>query len=71
MNKELIDFIQELENRYTEEYNLIRAKAYNVRIEENYAIHLRDEFNKNDGKFETLKEIQRKILELVDKNEEE
>ena len=71
MEKELIDYIEELEIKCTEEYNMIRAKAYNVRIEDNYAIQLRDEFNKNDGKYEIVAQIKRKILDLLEKGAEE
>lgn len=71
MEKELIDYIEELEINCTEEYNMIRAKAYNVRIEENYAIQLRDEFNKNAGKYEIVAQIKRKILDLLEKGAED
>lgn len=71
MGKELINYIEELEVKCTEEYNIIRAKAYNVRIEDNYAIQLRDEFNKNAGKYEIVAQIKRKILDLLKKGEEE
>ena len=71
MNKELIDFIEDLEIKCTEERNTIKARAYNVRIEENYAIQLRDEFNKNAGKFEIVAQIKRKILDLLEKGKEE
>ena len=67
MEKELIDYIEKLEINCTEEYNMIRAKAYNVRIEDNYAIQLRDEFNKNAGKYEIVAQIKRKILDLLEK----
>lgn len=67
MEKELIDYIEKLEINCTEEYNMIRAKAYNVRIEDNYAIQLRDEFNKNAGKYEIVAQIKRKILDLLKK----
>lgn len=67
MREELIDYIEELEKNCTEEYNMIRAKAYNVRIEDNYAIQLRDEFNKNAGKYEIVAQIKRKILDLLEK----
>lgn len=71
MEKELIDYIEKLEINCTEEYNMIRAKAYNVRIEDNYAIQLRDEFNKNAGKYEIVAQIKRKILDLSEKGAEE
>ena len=71
MEKELIDYIEKLEINCTEEYNMIRAKAYNVRIEDNYAIQLRDEFNKNAGKYEIVAQIKRKILDLLEKGAEE
>lgn len=67
MEKELIDYIEELEIKCNEEYNMIRAKAYNIRIEDNYAIQLRDEFNKNAGKYEIVAQIKRKILDLLEK----
>lgn len=71
MEKELINYIEELEVKCNEEYNIIKAKAYNVRIEDNYAIQLRDEFNKNAGKYEIVAQIKRKILELLEKEVEE
>ena len=71
MEKELIDYIEELEIKCTEEYNTIKANAYNVRIESNYAIELRDEFNKNAGKYEIVAQIKRKILDLLEKGAEE
>ena len=71
MKKELIDYIKELEIKCNEEYNIIKANAYNVRIEDNYAIELRDEFNKNAGKYEILAQIKRKILDLLEKGAEE
>ena len=71
MEKELIDYIEKLEINCTEEYNIIRAKAYNVRIEDSYAIQLRDEFNKNAGKYEIVAQIKRKILDLSEKGAEE
>lgn len=54
MEKEIIDYIEELSIKCTEEYNEIRSRAYNVKIEDNYAIALRDEFNKNAGKYEIV-----------------
>ena len=71
MKKELIDYIKELEVKCNEEYNIIKAKAYNVRIEDNYAIQLRDEFNKNAGKYEIVAKIKMKILDLLEKGAEE
>ena len=71
MEKELIDYIKELEVKCNEEYNIIKAKAYNVRIEDNYAIQLRDEFNKNSGKYEIVAQIKMKILDLLEKGAEE
>lgn len=71
MERELIEYIEELETKCTEEYNTIKANAYNVRIDDNYAIELRDEFNKNDGKFEILALIKVKILDLLKKRGEE
>lgn len=71
MEKELINYIEELEVKCNEEYNIIKAKAYNVRIEDNYAIQLRDEFNKNAGKYEIVAQIKRKILDLLEKEVEE
>lgn len=71
MEKELIDYIEKLEINCTEEYKIIRAKAYNVRIEDNYAIQLRDEFNKNAGKYEIVAQIKRKILDLSEKGAED
>ena len=71
MEKELIDYIEKLEINCTQEYNMIRAKAYAVKIEDNYAIQLRDEFNKNAGKYEILSQIKRKILDLLEKGAEE
>jgi hypothetical protein len=71
MGKELIDYIEELEVKCIEEYNIIKANAYNVRIEDNYAILLRDEFNKNAGKREVVAQIKRKILDLLEKGAEE
>ena len=65
MGKELIDYIEELEVKCTEEYNIIKAKAYNVRIEDNYAIQLRDEFNKNAGKYEIVAQIKRKNIRFI------
>ena len=66
-----LNYIEELEVKCTEEYNIIKAKAYNVRIEDNYAIQLRDEFNKNAGKHEIVAQIKRKILDLLEKGAEE
>lgn len=63
--------IEELETKCNEEYNTIKAKAYNVRIEDNYAIELRDEFNKNAGKYEIIVQIKRKILDLLEKGAKE
>ena len=40
-------------------------------IEDNYAIQLRDEFNKNAGKYEIVAQIKRKILDLLEKGAEE
>lgn len=71
MKKELIDYIEELEIKCNEEYNIIKAKAYNVRIEDNYAIELRDEFNKNAGKYEIVAQIKREILDLLEKGAED
>lgn len=71
MEKEIIDYIEELSIKCTQEYNEIRARAYNVKIEDNYAIALRDEFNKNAGKYEIVTIIKRKIFELLEKNEED
>ena len=71
MEKELIDYIEKLEINCTQEYNMIRAKAYAVKIEDNYAIQLRDEFNKNAGKYEILSQIKRKILDLLEKGAED
>lgn len=42
-----------------------------MKIEDNYAIALRDEFNKNAGKYEIVTIIKRKIFELLEKNEED
>ena len=67
MEKELIDYIEELEKKCQEEYKTIKAKAYNVRIEDSYAIQLRDEFNKNGGKYEIVSLLKIKILELLEK----
>lgn len=69
MDKEIIDYIEELSIKCTQEYNEIRARAYNVRIEDNYSIQLRDEFNKNAGKFEIVAQIKRKILDLINAKE--
>ena len=67
MSKELIDYIEKLEIKCQEEYNKIKSNAYNVRIESNYAIELRDEFNKNAGKYEIVTTIKREILDLLKK----
>ena len=63
--------IEELEIKCNEEYNTIKANAYNIRIESNYAIELRDRFNKNAGKYEIVAQIKRKILDLLEKGAEE
>ena len=67
MQEELIKYIEELENECKEEYNRIKSNAYSVRIESDYAITLRDEFNKNAGKNDIVTSIKRKILELLEK----
>ncbi len=67
--KDLIDFIDELEVKCTQEYNETRARAYNVRIEDTYAITLRDDFNKNAGKREIISKIKEKILDLLNDKE--
>ena len=43
-----------------------RANAYGVRLTDYYAIELRDNFNKLDGKYEALIQIKNKILELIE-----
>ncbi len=62
--EELVDFIEELERNCNKEREELKANAYGVGLESNYAIHLRDKFNVNDGKYEIIKRIKSKILEV-------
>lgn len=43
-----------------------KANAYGVRIQDYYAIELRDEFNKLDGQYNALIQVKNKILEIID-----
>lgn len=65
----LVNFIEEYQNKIDEEYNLIKAKSYGVKIEDSYCEQLRKEFFKNAGKYEMWANIKEKILEIT--NEEE
>lgn len=67
MEQALIDYIEELERKCDEEYKKIKSDAYNVRIESNYAIEIRDQFNKNAGKYEIVASMKRKVFELLEK----
>lgn len=69
MMEELIKFIEEYESKIYEEYNLIKAKSYGVKIEDSYCEELRKEFFKNAGKYEMWSEIKRKIIELKEMEE--
>lgn len=71
MIKKLIKFIEEYEAKIYEEYNLIKAKSYGVKIEDSYCEELRKEFFKNAGKYEMWAEIKREILELKESEENE
>ena len=65
MEDKIVNFIEELENKCNEEYKLIKSDAYNVSLESNYAIELRDKFNKNGGKFEIIRELKSGIFNLL------
>lgn len=41
-----------------------RANAYGVRIQDFYAIEIRDEFNRLDGEYNALISLKNKILEV-------
>lgn len=43
-----------------------RANAYGVRIQDFYAIEIRDEFNRLDGEYNALINLKNKILEVED-----
>ena len=70
MEEKIVKFIEELEDKCNKEYKQIRSEAYNVSLESNYAIELRDAFNKNSGKFEIVTELKRKIFDLLNESEE-
>ena len=70
MEEKIVNFIEELENECNEEYKQIKSEAYNVKLESNYAIALRDSFNKNSGKFEIIATLKNKIMDLLNDKEE-
>ncbi len=65
---EIVKFIEEYQIKINEEYNLIKAKSYGVKIEDNYCEALRKEFFINSGKHEAWSEFKTKILKLTEEN---
>lgn len=59
------DKIEEYKGKINEEYNLIKAKSYGVKIEDSYCEELRKEFFINAGKYEMWAELKMKLLELL------
>ena len=70
MEEKIVNFIEELENKYNEEYKQIKSEAYNQKLDSMYAITLRDNFNKNSGKFEIIAKLKNKIMEFLNESEE-
>ena len=70
MEKEIVKFIEELENKCNEEYNQIKAAAYNEKLDSMFAITLRDSFNQNRGKHEIIVALKNKIMDLLNESEE-
>lgn len=62
--EKILEIINELQKELDEEYRYLRSEAYVVRIEDDYAIELRDKFNNNAGKYDMLMTIKNKIKEL-------
>ena len=70
MEEKIVKFIEELENKCTEEYKQIKSEAYNVKLDSIYAITLRDSFNQNRGKHEIIVALKNKIMDLLNESEE-
>ena len=70
MEEKIVKFIEELENKCIEEYKQIKSEAYNEKLDSMYAIELRDNFNKNSGKFEIIAILKNKIMDLLNESEE-
>ena len=65
--QELIKFVNELEKKNKEERIKLKAEAYGIGLETNYAISLRDSLNKNAGEFWLIEKIKSKLYELQEK----
>lgn len=69
-DREKIDILHEEINKMIKEVDIeigkTRANAYGVRLTDFYAIELRDDFNKLDGKYEALIQIKNKIIDIID-----
>lgn len=68
-----IDKLLEIVDKMLEDVNIRKvnnkANAYTVRLTDNYAITLRDEFNKLDGVEEALTEVKNNILKLINEGD--
>lgn len=67
--KELIQFVEELEQKNKEERIKLRSEAYGIGLETDYAITLRDNLNKNAGEFWLIEKIKSKIYRIQEKRE--
>lgn len=65
--EELIEFVNELEQKNKEERIKLRSEAYGIGLETGYAISLRDSLNKNTGEFWLIKKIKSKLCKLQEK----
>lgn len=66
---QLLEIVDELLKKVDTRYRNNKANAYTVRLTDNYAIALRDEFNKLDGEHDALIEVKNKILELINEGD--
>lgn len=67
--EELIQFVEELEQKNKEERIKLRSEAYGIGLETDYAITLRDNLNKNAGEFWLIEKIKSKIYRIQEKRE--
>ena len=62
----LLEIVDELLKKVDTRYGNNKANAYTVRLTDNYAITLRDEFNKLNGEYDALITVKNEIIKLIE-----